>query len=190
MLKKAIRSLGSAISKINQLGCEGCSYNTCGICSIKQPQNKLINVNGIVLNNNRNELVQYNLSQENFTIPTSVTDIADNAFYGHEELKSVTIHTHLFSIGGGAFSGCNGLLKINIPNSVDFIGKYAFALCNNIKVIDIPKNTVYVGDRAFYKWNSDQIVNIIGKKNRQDTIDVGWDKNWDKNCKAKIKYTL
>ncbi len=48
-------------------------------------------------------------------IPSSVTSIGNDAFYGCRDLTSVTIPNSVTNIGENAFYGCSGLQKIIIP---------------------------------------------------------------------------
>ncbi len=67
---------------------------------------------------------------EAFEIPsmlggTTVTEIADNAFYGCE-FQEVVIPDSVTIIGEEAFAYCYYLQKITIPDSVEYIGALAF----------------------------------------------------------------
>ncbi len=62
------------------------------------------------------------------TIPSSVKEIATDAFTGCTKLVTCTINGNsLETIGNQAFSGASALTTINIPSSVKEIGSYAFS---------------------------------------------------------------
>lgn len=82
-------------------------------------------------------------------IPDGVTSIEDYAFYGYEELTSVTIPDSVTSIGASAFSDCTGLTSIAIPDSVTSIGSYAFSGCTGLTSIIIPDSITSIGDDPF-----------------------------------------
>ena len=63
------------------------------------------------------------------TIPTSVTNIGEYAFYYCSGLTSMTIPESVTNIGECAFYGCSGLTSLTIPESVTKIGEGAFNGC-------------------------------------------------------------
>ena len=84
------------------------------------------------------------------TIPNSVTNIEDYAFYGCTGLTSVTIGNSVTSIGKEAFYGCSGLTSVTIGNSVTSIGDGAFVACRSLTSITIPNSVTNIEDYAFY----------------------------------------
>ena len=54
-------------------------------------------------------------------LPSSVTEIGDNAFYGCDNITSINIHENITKIGDFAFQGCSGhmILNINVPNDIE-----------------------------------------------------------------------
>ena len=84
-----------------------------------------------------------------YTIPDGIEIIADGAFWGCENLTSVTIPNSVTSIGDDAFADCKNLTSIILPNSVVSIGARAFSLCENLASINIPNSVIRIGDNAF-----------------------------------------
>lgn len=101
------------------------------------------NCNAIIDTTN-NELI---LGCKNTIIPTTITSIKSNAFYGCISLTNITIPSNIISIGSTAFNGCTGLTSIIIPYSVKTIGNGAFAGCTNLEIYC--ENTIKPTD-----WNS------------------------------------
>ena len=98
------------------------------------------------------------------TIPDSITEISDAAFLG-TGLRSVTIPDSVTRIGDDAFSQCADLTSVTIPDSVTSIGSFAFYLCAALADIPIPDNVTYVGfstfgDTAWYNAQPDGDVYI------------------------------
>ena len=63
------------------------------------------------------------------TIPNTVTNISDEAFFEFSSLTSVTIPNSVTTIGNNAFTQCSGLTSVTIPISVTSIGMHAFQGC-------------------------------------------------------------
>jgi hypothetical protein len=83
-----------------------------------------------------------------YTIPATVTNIADTAFLYSINLASVTIPDNVLSIGVTAFSSCNSLTNVTIGNGVTSIGVSAFSSSGLIG-LTIGKNVISIGDNAF-----------------------------------------
>ena len=70
------------------------------------------------------------------TIPDSVTEIADSAFSGCSDLRSVTFgkHSRLEKIGQNAFAH-TGLEVFTAPPSLRTISQAAFYECGSLKLV-------------------------------------------------------
>ena len=66
---------------------------------------------------------------KNTTIPNSVTEIGNYAFFACENLTSITIPNSIITIGWWAFQFCESLTSVTIPNSVTSIGEHTFSNC-------------------------------------------------------------
>lgn len=67
-----------------------------------------------------------------YTIPSGVVSIHEQAFYGCQELESVTIPDSVTSIGREAFIYCYGLKSVTIGEGIKAIGGYAFLHCSDL----------------------------------------------------------
>jgi hypothetical protein len=86
------------------------------------------------------------------TIPDTVTNIGNNAFYcvgSPSRLTRVALGTGVVSIGNFAFSACNQLTGITIPQSAVSIGTGAFVFCTSLTNVTIPSGVTHIGERAF-----------------------------------------
>ena len=83
---------------------------------------------------------------EAVTIPASVTEIADSAFYNCTGLKSVTFAdgSQLKTIGAEAFYAANQVESLTIPEGVASIGLYAFAAMGKLKTVSLPSTLAAV----------------------------------------------
>lgn len=76
----------------------------------------------------------------NYTIPSSITKICDNAFSGCKNLTAITIPYSVTSIGEYAFDGCENLTAVYIPQSVERIDSTAFRNCKNLRSATVSNN--------------------------------------------------
>ncbi|MBR2743283.1 MAG: leucine-rich repeat protein [Clostridia bacterium] len=83
------------------------------------------------------------------TIPSTVTNIGVFAFAWCEGLTSVTIPEGVMIIDSGAFNGCTGLTSVTLPSSVMKLGSYVFYECTRLKSISIPSGIMNIGDFTF-----------------------------------------
>jgi hypothetical protein len=119
-------------------------------------------VAGVLFDKSQSILIRYPEStfpSHAYTVPTSVTNIFYDAFYGCGGVTSITMGTHVTSIGTYAFSYCSvqtitiptsitsipdgmfegsSLWSVTIPNSVTNIGAGAFWDCRSLTSITIP----------------------------------------------------
>ncbi len=77
-------------------------------------------------------------------IEYGITNIADAAFMGCENLLDVVIPNSVEIIGTQAFDDCYALADVAIPSSVTSIGEWAFASCKSLESIVVDEsNSVY-----------------------------------------------
>ena len=77
--------------------------------------------------------------------------IANEAYWGCEEIKRVIIPESVKEIGDYAFAHCKNLREVVIPESVEKIGKCAFWNCEEATIIlrRCKEDFEEIGDRAF-----------------------------------------
>ena len=129
-------------------------------------------VDGIYYNINGNEVTVtkgYGFYGGDVTIPSTVTyrdktypvtAIGNGAFYGSNEMTSVTIPSSVTTIGTEAFFWCNSLTSMTIPDAVTSIGERAFYYCSGLTSVDIPSSVISIGHQAFWDCNNLAIVRI------------------------------
>ena len=83
------------------------------------------------------------------TIPSSVVDIATNAFENCKSLKRVNLSNGLERIGEAAFSGCSNLPNIWLPTTLTAIYGKAFYGCVQLLQVYIPKSVTMIKFQAF-----------------------------------------
>ena len=82
-------------------------------------------------------------------LPNITTQISDNAFSNHTEIKKICIGSNTKKIGKGAFKGCTNLEEIVWSDSVTHIDDEAFMGCTSLKRIVFPNSLKEIGDSAF-----------------------------------------
>ena len=83
------------------------------------------------------------------TIPSYISTIPANAFYGHTNLKCITIPENITAIPSKAFYGCTALAEVSMSSRLKTISGYAFAGCTGFKAIFIPSGVTTIENYAF-----------------------------------------
>ena len=83
------------------------------------------------------------------TIPDTVEEFEEGAFYGCPNLKNVKGMKNVKIIGDSAFSKCTSLTTLKDPESVTIIGEYAFRNCESLTAINGFKTLTTIKSRAF-----------------------------------------
>ena len=86
---------------------------------------------GVLFDKDETTLIKFPIKSEitSYTVPKSVTVIADGAFNSCADLNSVIIPSGVKSIGTTVFYHCADLASVTIPDSVAAIGYEAFTGC-------------------------------------------------------------
>jgi len=143
----AIIAIPANVTNIGDL-----AFHCCANITVDSGSKSYCNdVDGVLFNIDKTILVRYPFdnTRTNYTIPDSVTNIGNYAFYSCDSLASITIPNSVTSIGDYAFYSCDSLASITIPNSVTSIGDSAFRYCHSLASITIPDSVTSIGDSAF-----------------------------------------
>ena len=87
------------------------------------------------------------------TVPVSVINICNYAFYGFDGLTSVTIPEGVTSIGHDAFYGCSGLTNVVFGGNAPSVGDSAFRYVNSSCVVYVPHSSTGWGVEIPGIWN-------------------------------------
>ena len=107
-------------------------------------------------------------SLTSITIPSSVTSIGENVFYGCYGLTEVTIGNSVTSIGTAAFQNCSRLTSVTIPSSVTTIGQSAFRVCSGLTSVTIGNSVTSIAREAFRDCSN--LMSIISLNTTPPTI--------------------
>ncbi len=102
------------------------------------------------INGNSYEIYQFRGGRK-VIVPSTFTNIGDDAFYNSSSLTSITIPNSVTSIGNRAFYECSRLIDIMFDENsqLSSIGSYAFQNCSSLTSIAIPDSVTSIGDYAF-----------------------------------------
>ncbi len=96
-------------------------------------------------------LIQYATGKTDvtFEIPSNVTTIGGQAFYGCYHLTDVILGDNVTTLCDSAFE-MSSIHSIVIPNSITTIGYKVFYCCSNLTSVVIPNSVTSIDDCAFY----------------------------------------
>ena len=69
-----------------------------------------------------------------YTVPASVEEIGDMAFYNNQSIKRIDLSDHVRQIEGTAFLSCPNLERISIPPTVEYITPDAVTDCESVSI--------------------------------------------------------
>ena len=92
--------------------------------------------------------LEFQTNLETAVIPSTITEIPDNAFYECTSLKTIYLAEGLQSIGASAFIN-TALDSIVLPSTLKRIGSFAFYHSCKLQDINIPDAVTEMGNEAF-----------------------------------------
>lgn len=152
----------SILSVTIPAGLEKVTYETFQTChnlaaiNVADGNANYCSADGVVFNKDMSTLVTYPVGKAaaSYTIPDSVTELAESAFYCADKLESVTVPAGITIIPDSCFQACGKLTTVYLPQSLNTVDYYAFYACNSL-------TTVYYGGTK-EEWSN---VTINGKAN-------------------------
>ena len=155
---------------------------------------------GALYTKDMTRLIRFFGTQDSFTVPASVTEIApsafrdktalvnltfqegsaltvlgDYAFLGCTALTSFDMPKGVTAIGTGAFSGCSALTACTMPEDAacTAIGTGAFRGCSALAAFTVTANVTSIGQNAFYECRSLAAVYLVaGNEWYTETQDI------------------
>lgn len=139
-------NIPKSVSQIGEFVFTGCTNLTEFTCDEANPNYTISD--GVLYNKNKSEIIAVPAASA-VTIPSSVKNISDYAFYYNSNITSVTVPGSVKKIGEGVFAKCSSLKTIELKKGVKEIGDYAIAECKDAVII-IPDTVTTISDNAFY----------------------------------------
>ena len=93
-------------------------------------------------------IVRYLENESHVNIPDGIVRIADGVFK-NKKLASISVPSSLREIGNYAFYGCKELTSIELMNGIEKIGDFAFTNCKKLSNLEIPSSVIRIGKNAF-----------------------------------------
>ncbi|GAA5122521.1 leucine-rich repeat domain-containing protein [Luteolibacter yonseiensis] len=116
------------------VGCVNLSFISMG----QENPNYSSSQGGVLFNKTGTILIAYPPAKVgSYEIPSTVTVVGDNAFYGCERLTSVYIPSSVTMIGGDAFKYCSGLTNLTLAWKIGRMGDGAFSNCWSLRKASI-----------------------------------------------------
>lgn len=88
-------------------------------------------------------------SLQEISIPDSVTELKNSAFYACSSLTKINLPESLTDIQYRTFSWCSSLPEIEIPENVKTIDNFAFENCQALKKAVVPESVTFIASNAF-----------------------------------------
>ena len=148
--------------------------------NVDEQNNTYTAVDNVLYNKSVTRLLVYpNAKGEDFTLPNTVTAIADGAFSHCTALVHVALPASLKTIGDAAFYGCKALQTMTLPAGVTSIGGFAFAECESLSSVNIPASLTTIGVDAFSFCTSLKAINAEPQNQQYASADgVLYDKQF------------
>jgi hypothetical protein len=107
------------------------------------------NINGLTVSGIGTQVLFTNTTVTSLTIPGSVTNFANNAFWAALGISTVTLGNGISSVGSNMFSYCTNLSEVTLPSGLITINTSAFANCRALSNVTIPATVTSIGAWAF-----------------------------------------
>ena len=168
-------TIPEGLTSIEKYAFDGCTSLL--TVTVVSANNTYSTKNGVLLNKAGTRLIVCPAGKVGaYTVPSTVTEIGPDAFWGCANLTSVTIPSSVKTIGDDAISGCASLTAVKLPSGVTALGQRTFSACTSLRTVTIPAGVTVIGKNAFYntalqdvyflgtqaKWNAVKGLNSAG----------------------------
>ena len=144
--------LPASVQVLGKNALSGCTAMTS--ITVDEANSEYSSVDGVLFSKDKTILVQYPAAKgTEYTVPEGTLVIGEDAFF-MSKLSSVTLPSTLTELAFDAFGECRNMTDITIPEGVSTIGNHAFSQCANLKTIHIPSSVVSIGENMCKSCNS------------------------------------
>lgn len=124
--------------------------------------NNDINLTSVIFPNSVTSIGQYSFSNTgitSLTLPSSVTNLDNGAFYGCTRLNTINIPNVSMSVGNRIFSFCTSLTSVTIPSAFSVITYGMFSDCTSLTNVTIHSNVSIIQQYAFSNCTALNTIN-------------------------------
>lgn len=131
------------VQAIGQNALSGCTAMTS--ITVHKQNEYFCDIDGVLFSKDKTTLMQFPSAKTNvYTIPAGTKVIARDAFL-ESSLEFVELPTTLTELDNDAFGYCTKLTELTIPEGVTTIGDYILDGCSNLKILHIPTSLTAIG---------------------------------------------
>lgn len=142
----ALESLTIPAGIASLMPSEGCT--SLRAIDVSPGNSNYASVDGVLFNHDCKVILWFPLGKTGtFTIPSTVTEIGENAFYG-TRITGLVIPQSVTTIRRGAFAG-SALTEITLPDNLANVSESMFQGCTPLTTVRLGKGTKYIGNYAF-----------------------------------------
>ena len=155
---------------------EDIAFKDCGSLkdiSVSPDNPSYSSLDGVLFNKDKTKLIRYPSGKEGkaYTVPDSVTEIAEGAFEDCNDLVSITIPNSITKIDAWAFSSCDNLTSITIPNGITEIVDNTFCCCHSLTTVTIPASVTEIGNWAFRDCHTLKYISVSPDNPNYSSLD-------------------
>lgn len=142
---KSLKSI-TIPAKVTTIGQNALSYCTAMTSiTVASDNTAFASVSGVLFTKSRKTLLQFPAAKSTtYSVPSRTTTIGRDAFF-MSSLKSVTLPSSLMELAYDAFGYCKSLTSVELPEGLTTIGDYAFDGCSGLKTLRLPSTVTSIG---------------------------------------------
>ncbi len=127
---------------------------------VEEENTHFLTSEGVLFNKDKTRLLACPDIKEEYTIPTSVRELAWSAFRACHKLRKLVVADGVRIFGEDVCYDCPNLEEVSLADSVEEIGWLAFSRCKALKKISIPSKVKSLGWALFSDCRSLEEVHL------------------------------
>ena len=142
---KSLKSI-TIPAMVTSIGQNALSYCTAMTSiTVKSGNTAFASISGVLFTKDKKTLLQFPAAKTTaYSVPSGTTTIGRDAFF-MSSLKSVTLPSSLRELAYDAFGYSKSLTNVELPKGLTTIGDYAFDGCSSLKTLSLPATVTSIG---------------------------------------------